>query len=116
MPGDITFATKQYQIASNFFPVLNSVAKVLIHYSKTAVDVAGFTDSTGTVTYNQQLSIKRAQSVASYLVAQGVQPARLQAIGYGESHPVATNTTAQGRAMNRRVTITLIPLTQPPPG
>lgn len=116
MPGDITFATNQYQIASNFYPVLNSVAKVLIHYSKTAVDVAGYTDSTGTQAYNQQLSVKRAQSVASYLVAQGVQSARFQVVGYGESYPIASNATAQGRSMNRRVTITLIPLTQSPQG
>lgn len=116
MPGDITFATNQYQIAAHFYPVLNSVTKVLKHYPKTAVDVAGYTDSTGTAAYNQQLSIRRAQSVADYLVAQGVLPARLQAVGYGEANPIASNATAQGRAMNRRVTITLVPITQPPQG
>lgn len=116
MPGDITFATNQYQIASQFYPVLNSVAKVLIHYPKTAIDVGGYTDSTGTAAYNQQLSVKRAQSVANYLVAQGVQGQRFQVVGYGESNPIATNSTAQGRAMNRRVTITLVPITQPPQG
>lgn len=116
MPGDITFPTNQYQIASNFYPVLNSVAKVLIHYSKTAIDIAGFTDSTGTVAYNQRLSIKRAQSVTDYLIAEGVQPARLQAVGYGESNPIASNATAQGRAMNRRVTITIVPVTVPSQG
>lgn len=112
MPGDVTFATDQYQVEARFYPVLNSVAKVLTHYDKTLVDVAGYTDSTGTASYNLQLSRKRAASVANYLAAQGVQPMRIQAIGYGENNPVASNATASGRSMNRRVTITLSPVTQ----
>ncbi|MEJ2478896.1 MAG: OmpA family protein [Acidihalobacter sp.] len=112
MPGDVTFATDQYQVEARFYPVLNSVAKVLKHYDKTLVDVAGYTDSTGTASYNLQLSRKRAAAVANYLAAQGVQAVRIQAIGYGENNPVASNATASGRAMNRRVTITLTPVTQ----
>lgn len=112
MPGDVTFATDQYQVEARFYPVLNSVAKVLNHYDKTLIDVAGYTDSTGTASYNQQLSMRRAESVANYLAAQGVQTVRIQAIGYGENNPVASNATASGRAMNRRVTITLTPVTQ----
>lgn len=112
MPGDVTFATDQYRVESRFYPVLNSVAKVLVHYNKTLVDVAGYTDSTGTVAYNQRLSERRAESVANYLVAQGVQRMRIQAVGYGENDPIASNATAAGRAMNRRVTITLSPVTQ----
>ncbi|WP_455380103.1 OmpA family protein [Acidihalobacter prosperus] len=112
MPGNITFATNQYKIAPHFYRVLNSVAKVLVHYQKTVVNVAGFTDNTGTQAYNQKLSVKRARSVAQYLIAQGVQNARVRVAGYGESHPIASNATARGRAMNRRVTITLVPITR----
>ncbi|APZ44358.1 OmpA family protein [Acidihalobacter ferrooxydans] len=111
MPGDITFPNNQYTIQSQFYPVLNSVAKVLVHYDKTLVDVAGYTSSTGTASYNMQLSRKRAASVANYLIAQGVQPVRIQATGYGEADPIASNATAAGRAQNRRVTITLSPVT-----
>ena len=112
MPGDVTFATDQYQVEARFYPVLNSVAKVLNHYDKTLIDVAGYTDSTGTASYNQQLSMRRAESVGNYLVAQGVQAVRIKAVGYGENNPIASNATASGRAMNRRVTITLTPVTQ----
>ncbi len=112
MPSDITFPINQYAIQPRFYPVLNSVAKVLKHYYKTQIIVAGYTDDTGTPQYNLQLSRKRAQAVADYLIAQGVQPIRIQTVGYGEADPVASNATAAGRAQNRRVTITLIPVTQ----
>jgi outer membrane protein OmpA-like peptidoglycan-associated protein len=112
MPGDVTFATNQSTVESRFYPVLNSVATVLKHYEKTMVDVDGYTDSTGSDSYNMQLSRERALSVANYLAAQGVQAARLRATGYGESNPIASNSTPSGRAMNRRVTITLTPVVQ----
>lgn len=112
MPGDITFPTNESSIQPQFYAVLNSVAKVLVHYAKTMVDVDGYTDSTGSESYNLQLSRKRAESVANYLAAQGVQPIRLRATGFGESDPIASNATPSGRAMNRRVTITLSPVIQ----
>ncbi len=111
MPGNITFATDSAALNANFFDVLNSVAIVLKHYSKTVVQVAGFTDSTGSAAYNLRLSQERAQAVAKYLESQGVSPSRLVVRGYGERFPVASNQTAAGRQLNRRVEITLVPVT-----
>lgn len=112
MPGNITFATNQASIESDFYPVLNSVAKVAKEFNKTLIDVAGHTDSTGTVAYNMELSQRRANSVTQYLQSQGVDATRVYAEGYGPHYPIADNSNAQGRAENRRVEIALKPLTQ----
>jgi outer membrane protein OmpA-like peptidoglycan-associated protein len=111
MPGNVTFPTDQSDVKADFYPVLNSVAKVLKEYEKTLVHVTGHTDSTGGYEYNMGLSQRRADSVASYLAAQGVQSVRLQARGFGPDNPVASNGTPEGRQQNRRVEITLEPLT-----
>lgn len=71
------------------------------------ITIAGHTDSTGAESYNQQLSMRRAIAVKNYLLDQGIDPSMLETIGYGESRPVADNATADGRAQNRRVEITL---------
>lgn len=112
MPGNITFDVNQAAISSNFYPVLNSVTKVAKEFNQTLVDVAGHTDSTGTVAYNMDLSQRRAGSVAQYLQSQGVDVARVYAEGYGPHYPVADNATPQGRTENRRVEIALKPLTR----
>jgi outer membrane protein OmpA-like peptidoglycan-associated protein len=112
MPGNITFDTDRTEIRPDFFDVLTSVGLVLKEYEKTLVEVAGHTDNTGADSYNQSLSERRAGAVAAYLQAQGVQPVRLLVVGLGETHPIADNSTAEGRAQNRRVEITLSPLTQ----
>lgn len=109
MPGNITFNSDSADINSGFYPVLNSVAKVLKKYSNSTVMVMGYTDSTGTVAYNQSLSQQRAQSVASYLMGQGVKSSRFEVMGMGISNPIASNATAEGRAQNRRVEIKIIP-------
>ena len=111
MPSNITFATNSSDLSPAFFDVLNSVGKVLSEFEQTVVEVAGHTDSTGTDVYNQALSERRATSVATYLTSQGVMQPRLIAVGMGESLPVADNTTTEGRALNRRVEITLVPVT-----
>jgi outer membrane protein OmpA-like peptidoglycan-associated protein len=111
MPGNVTFPTDQSDVKADFYPVLNSVAKVLKEYEKTLVHVTGHTDSTGGYEYNMGLSQRRADSVTSYLAAQGVQSVRLQARGFGPDNPVASNGTPEGRQQNRRVEITLEPLT-----
>lgn len=111
MPGNVTFQVDRAEIRPDFFDVLSSVALVLTEYDKTLVDIAGHTDSTGSDSYNQALSERRAQAVASYLRAQGVQPVRFQVSGYGETRPLADNSSDQGRAQNRRVEITLVPVT-----
>ncbi|HVV68119.1 MAG TPA: OmpA family protein [Gammaproteobacteria bacterium] len=107
MPSDITFAVNSADIKPQFYSVLNSVSLVLKKYTQTSVQVAGYTDSTGSASHNQQLSQNRAQSVASYLISQGVAAGRFNAVGYGQNNPVASNDTASGRAQNRRVEITL---------
>ncbi|MCX7304546.1 MAG: OmpA family protein [Hyphomicrobiales bacterium] len=111
MPADITFNIDQDAVKSGFFPVLNSVAKVLIRYRQTVVDVYGFTDSTGSEQHNLDLSQRRAMSVANYLSAQGVDSRRFAVTGFGKARPIASNATAEGRAQNRRVEIQLSPLT-----
>ncbi len=109
MPGNITFKTDSADINSSFYPVLNSVAKVLNKYSNSTVMVSGHTDSTGSADYNLNLSRERAQSVASYLQGQGVKASRFEVLGLGSSNPIASNASAAGRAQNRRVEIKIIP-------
>lgn len=111
IPGNITFATGQANIMTNFYPVLNDVAKVLNRYEKTKLSIEGHTDSVGDATFNQQLSIQRANSVAAYLESTGTAGQRLQTLGFGESQPLASNDTAQGRQQNRRVELRVLPLT-----
>jgi outer membrane protein OmpA-like peptidoglycan-associated protein len=110
MPSGITFATDSAAVQPQFRPTLDQVAQVLGEYRQTYVDVYGHTDSTGSDAYNQGLSERRATSVADYLVSRGVQGARLGTRGYGETAPIATNDTEEGRAANRRVEIKLVPI------
>ena len=111
MPGNITFATDSSDLNPAFFNVLTSVSKVMTEFDKTVVEVAGHTDSTGSDAYNQALSERRSTSVAQYLQSQGINAQRMITIGLGESMPVADNGTAAGRQSNRRVEITMVPLT-----
>ena len=111
MPGNVTFATNSADLNAGFYEVLNSVGLVVDEFEQTVVEVAGHTDSTGSDAYNQQLSVRRASSVASYLGTRGVFRDRLIEVGMGESRPIANNDTDAGREANRRVEITLVPLT-----
>lgn len=110
MPGNITFASGRYEIRSDFNPVLNSVADVLKEFPKTAINVSGHTDSTGSSDLNQTLSEQRASSVKGYLIDRGVASGRVHSVGYGYRYPVATNASAEGREQNRRVELKLEPL------
>jgi len=111
MPGNVTFATDSSDLSPAFFNVLNSVGKVLAEYEQTVVEVAGHTDSTGTDSYNQALSERRASSVSTYLSGQGVINQRMITLGMGEARPVADNSSTAGRQANRRVEITMVPVT-----
>jgi outer membrane protein OmpA-like peptidoglycan-associated protein len=111
LSGNITFATNSADLSSEFFAVLGSVSKVLAEYEQTVVEVAGHTDSSGAEDYNLGLSKRRAGSVAKYLEAQGVINERLLTIGLGETMPVADNSMSSGKQANRRVEITMVPLT-----
>jgi len=112
MPSGITFGTDRSDIQPQFRPTLDQVADVLAQYNQTLVDVYGHTDSTGSDAYNQSLSQRRATAVADYLASHGVQSARLGTRGFGESQPVASNETEDGRAANRRVEIKIVPVTR----
>ncbi|BCD84676.1 OmpA family lipoprotein [Pseudomonas solani] len=110
MPGNITFATNSADIASNFYTPLNNLANSFKQYDQNNIEIVGHTDSTGSHQYNVNLSQLRAQSVANYLMAQGVNGARLSSRGMGPDQPVASNATDAGRSQNRRVEIKLTPL------
>ena len=111
MPSNITFRTDSADLNAQFYKVLDGVALVAKKYDKTLIEVAGHTDSTGTAEYNRQLSQHRATSVADYLMSRGVAQARIMTAAGGEDHPIASNSTEQGRSANRRVEVTLAPLT-----
>ncbi|KXF77500.1 cell envelope biogenesis protein OmpA [Paramesorhizobium deserti] len=111
MPSNITFDTDQDAVKSQFYSTLNSVAIVLRKFNQSLVDIYGHTDSTGSASYNQQLSQRRAQSVANYLGSQGIDQRRFAVIGYGDTQPIASNSSEAGRAQNRRVEIQISPLT-----
>lgn len=110
MPSGITFATDSSTVQPQFRPTLDKVADVLDRYNQTYVDVYGHTDSTGSPSYNQALSERRADAVADYLVSRGVEAARIEALGYGLTQPIATNDTPEGRAENRRVELKIVPV------
>jgi len=111
MPGNITFATNSADLNAGFYDVLNSVAIVLNEFDQTVIEVAGHTDSTGSDQYNLDLSRRRASSVASYLATRNILFDRIIEVGMGEARPIATNDTDAGRQANRRVELTLVPLT-----
>lgn len=108
MPNSITFNTNESTLKTSANAVLDSVALVAKEYDKTRLQIIGYTDSTGTDAINQPLSQQRAASVASYLSLRGVSASRLNSYGAGAANPIASNSTADGRAQNRRVEITLI--------
>lgn len=113
MPSNVTFAVDRYDIQPEFRATLDGVAQTLGSYNQTYIDVLGHTDSDGSDAYNQTLSERRAGAVADYLSMRGVARARMGVRGYGETAPIASNATAEGKAQNRRVEIKVVPVTQP---
>ncbi|MDO9416640.1 OmpA family protein [Pararhizobium sp.] len=112
MPSNITFATDKFDVKPEFLPTINSLGIVLRKFDRTLIDINGHTDSTGSLAHNQELSERRAISVANYLGGIGVDQRRMSAIGYGPSQPIASNATADGRAQNRRVEVEIAPITE----
>ncbi|MBO9498791.1 MAG: OmpA family protein [Novosphingobium sp.] len=112
LPDGVTFAVDSTTITPSFQATLDKIANSLVQYPDSLIDVMGHTDSTGSDAYNQDLSKRRADAVADYLVLRGVSRARIATIGYGERYPVADNATEEGRARNRRVEIKITPVTQ----
>jgi outer membrane protein OmpA-like peptidoglycan-associated protein len=109
MPGNITFSTDAYALRSDFYAVLDSVVLVLTKYADTKLRVSGHTDNTGSRQHNRTLSEERAQSVADYLASAQVTPARMIVEGLAFDYPIADNSTAVGRAENRRVELHILP-------
>lgn len=112
MPGHVTFATGSSDLNPQFFDVLDSVALVLTEYDKTIVEVSGHTDTVGGRDMNQRLSEDRASTVATYLHRRGIIADRFLTYGYAYDRPIASNDSAAGRQQNRRVEITLVPITR----
>jgi len=112
MPGNVTFAFDSATLNPQFNPVLDKVAQTLTEFNQTVIQVAGHTDSTGSHAYNMNLSEQRALSVKNYLAGRGVPAQRMHTVGAGPDYPVASNDTPEGRAQNRRVEITIVPVTE----
>ncbi|WP_437881461.1 OmpA family protein [Pseudomonas sp. LRF_L74] len=112
MPGNITFATDSSDIASNFYTPLNNLANSFKQFNQNSIEILGHTDSTGSRAHNMDLSQRRAQSVANYLLAQGIDGSRVSTAGLGPDRPIASNADQAGRSQNRRVEINLKPLPQ----
>jgi outer membrane protein OmpA-like peptidoglycan-associated protein len=111
MPSNITFDSDRAELKPQFYPTLDSVAAVFKKYNQTIIDVVGHTDASGTPDYNYDLSRRRAAAVAQYLSSQRLDPNRFSVEGHGEKDPIASNATKSGKAQNRRVEITILPLT-----
>jgi len=107
--SDVLFDVDSAALKPGGYTEVNRVAEVLKQYPQTDIQIAGHTDSTGAETYNQQLSERRAMSVQNALANQGVDARRMRAIGFGESQPIADNSTPAGRQLNRRVVVTIAP-------
>jgi len=107
IPSNVSFDTGKYALKPALLPVLDSVARALVQHPELRAKSIGYTDSTGSSQTNQTLSVNRARAVANYLTQQGVPSANLTAEGRGPTNPIADNSTAEGRAMNRRVELYL---------
>lgn len=109
MPNNVTFDSSSAQLKAAGANTLSGVALVVAEFDKTRLNVVGHTDSTGSRELNMKLSRDRADAVAAQLIGQGVSGSRIAISGVGPDQPVASNSTAEGKAQNRRVTITLTP-------
>jgi putative exosortase-associated protein (TIGR04073 family) len=104
-PGDLLFALGSSSLSADAQARLRSVADTLTQHPGTRIQIQGFTDSTGTEEFNLRLSVARAETVSSYVVAQGIDANRIDTAGYGTTRAVASNDTLEGRRLNRRVEI-----------
>jgi len=105
--ADVMFDLDSASIKPGAYPEIDNVAKILQDYPQTNIRVAGHTDASGSETYNQQLSERRAMSVKNALIQRGVADYRVEAIGFGESMPISSSA-----AMNRRVEVRITPVEQ----
>lgn len=104
---DVLFATAKYNLTTPAQVALARIAGIVASHPGLNLHVEGYTDDTGSMQFNQKLSDERADAVRDFLINQGIDPANITAQGYGESDPVATNATPQGRKLNRRVELVI---------
>ncbi|RMF13122.1 MAG: hypothetical protein D6761_11705 [Candidatus Dadabacteria bacterium] len=104
----IKFQTGKATIKIESYPILDEIAQVLKENPDMRLVIEGHTDSVGDASINRKLSQKRAEAVRDYLISRGVSPKRLEAVGFGEDRPIADNSTAEGRAKNRRVEFKIV--------
>ncbi len=107
--SDVLFDINSAALKPGSYTEINRVAQVLVQYPQTDIQIAGHTDSSGSETYNQSLSERRAMSVQNALANQGVASMRMRTLGFGEGQPIADNSTEAGRQLNRRVIVTIAP-------
>jgi len=110
MTSETAFDVDSDRIKPGFYSTMDKIAGVVNKYGKTQLSIAGHTDSTGSAAHNQRLSERRAGSVQNHLLSANVHPARLSAYGFGQTQPLVSNATPEGRRLNRRVDITIIPV------
>ncbi|MCG6896888.1 MAG: OmpA family protein [Thiocapsa sp.] len=111
MTGATAFGVDSAQIQPGFYSTMDTISGIVRKYGKTELAISGHTDSTGSAEHNQLLSERRAGAVQAYMESDGVIPERISARGYGKSQPIASNETDEGRRLNRRVDIVIIPIT-----
>lgn len=116
IPGADSFGSDSVSLTATAQRALDDIAEQLVEFNQSLVAIAGHSDAAGEPAYNRRLSLQRAIAVGNYLAARGVESARLVVRGYGASQPREANTTARGRATNRRIEIALWPLVIPPAG
>jgi outer membrane protein OmpA-like peptidoglycan-associated protein len=108
--GDVTFDYDSATVRPGLYREIDRITDVLIKYPQTVIRVEGHTDSTGSESYNMDLSQRRADSVKNLIVQRGVSASRIETVAYGETMAIADNTIESGRAMNRRVEIKIAPV------
>ena len=108
LPSEVMFTYDSANISPGFAPTLRKIASLMNRYPRTRARIIGHTDSVGSDRYNLDLSLQRAESVAAFLSAQGVNNRRLLTDGRGKEEPIASNATPEGRQMNRRVDIVIL--------
>jgi outer membrane protein OmpA-like peptidoglycan-associated protein len=106
---DAGFGTGSSNVHPEAYKELDQIARIMVDYPQTTIMIEGHTDNTGSETFNILLSERRANHIKHHFLQRGVSTKRIAVVGVGEARPIATNTTAQGRQMNRRVEIIIQP-------
>jgi len=104
----VSFVLNSADLLPESYPVLDDISKIFAEHSQIKVEIQGYADSSGTDSYNDSLSLRRAEAVKSYLVSKGISGERLTTAGFGRRNPIVSEETKQGRKINRRVEFRII--------